>query len=263
MVFNRNFFTGRKHALRFHHFILFAFLFLGSFMASCQVASVKVHPGAEAVDAYLPQLKGKRVGLVANHTSLIGNAHLLDTLLALSVDVRLVFTPEHGFRGTADAGEVIQGEKKVQQVRVVSLYGNSRKPAVADLSHIDVLVFDLQDVGARFFTYISTLHYVMEACAENNVPLLVLDRPNPHVHYVDGPVLEMKYQSFVGMHPVPVIYGMTIGEYAMMINGQKWLEKGVQCALTIIPCLNYTRSSTYSLPVKPSPNLPTQGSVLL
>ena len=207
----------------------------------------------------------KRVGLVANQTSKIKNEHLVDALLNEGVNLVKVFSPEHGFRGKSDAGEKVKDEIDLQTgLPVYSLYGKTkRKPSKEILKDIDVIIFDLQDVGVRFYTYISSLHYVMEACAENNVSLLVLDRPNPNGFYIDGPILDLEFRSFVGMHPVPVVHGMTIGEYASMINGEKWLENMVQCSLEVIPCLNYNHSTRYVLPIPPSPNLPNMRSIYL
>ncbi len=224
--------------------------------------------GAERFEQYLPLLKNKKVGMVVNHSSLVGaenpGVHLVDTLLKLQVAVTKIFTPEHGFRGTADAGEKVKGGvDKRTGLPIVSLYGAKKKPAPEDFSDLDILIFDIQDVGARFYTYISTMHYVMEACAENNKPLIVLDRPNPNGFYVDGPVLDTAYRSFVGMHPVPVVHGMTVGEYAQMLNGEKWLSNGVQCALTVISCLGYDHHTLYNVRVKPSPNLPNMLSIYL
>lgn len=224
--------------------------------------------GAERISYYLPFLEGKKVGLVGNQTSIVptlgGNVHLVDTLLALDVDLRKVFAPEHGFRGTADAGEAVEDGKDPRTgLPVISLYGNNKKPTAQQLEGLDVLIFDLQDVGARFYTYISTLHYVMEAAAENNIEVLVFDRPNPNGHYIDGPVLELKHKSFVGMHPIPVVHGMTIGEYAKMINGEKWLKNGIQAPLQVIEMENYNRHEPYVLPVKPSPNLPNARAINL
>lgn len=220
--------------------------------------------GAEQLSAYLPLLKGKRVGLVVNQTSMVGNVHLLDTLLVLKVAVEKIYAPEHGFRGTADAGEKIKdGIDTKTGKKVVSLYGSNRKPKPEDIADIDILIFDIQDVGARFYTYISTLHNVMEAAAENGKEVLVLDRPNPNCHYVAGNIREEKFKSFVGMHPIPVVHGMTIAEYAQMINGEKWLAGGVQCKLKFVKCLNYTHLTPYDLPVKPSPNLPNARSIEL
>lgn len=224
--------------------------------------------GASRANLYIPLLKGKRVGLLINHTSLIpsGNEyeHLLDYLIGQDVNVTTIYTPEHGFRGTADAGELVNsGTDAKTGLPIVSLYGNNKKPKPEQLKNIDVLIFDIQDVGARFYTYISSMHYAMEACAENNKEMIVLDRPNPHGHYIDGPVLEPKFRSFVGMHPVPVVHGLTTGELAKMINGEGWLEGGKQCKLTVVPMDNYTHTTPYTLPVKPSPNLPNQQAILL
>ena len=224
--------------------------------------------GAERVSQYLPLLKGKKVGVIGNQTSIIssedGFVHLVDSLLKLDVDVRKVFAPEHGFRGKADAGEVVKdGKDPKTGLPVASLYGSNKKPSAEQLEDLDLLIFDIQDVGARFYTYISTLHYVMEAAAENNIPVLVFDRPNPNGHYIDGPILEKEHQSFVGMHPVPVVHGMTIGEYAKMINGEKWLKNGLQADLRVIQMANYDHDMKYDLPVKPSPNLPNQQAINL
>ena len=221
--------------------------------------------GAENYKEYLPLLANKKIGIVTNPTGIVENKkHLVDFLLDNKVDLQKIYAPEHGFRGTADAGEVIKDGKDIQtNLPIISLYGNNKKPKPEQLADIDIVIFDIQDVGARFYTYISTLHYVMEACAENNIELLVLDRPNPNGSIVDGPVLEIDHKSFVGMHPIPVIHGMTIGEYAKMINGEKWLANGVTCNLTVIPCTNYKREMPYSLPVKPSPNLPNDQSINL
>jgi len=220
--------------------------------------------GNARFDQYLPLLKNKRVGLVGNQSSLVGKTHLVDTLLAQNVQVTTLFSPEHGFRGTADAGATIKDGKDAKTgLPIISLYGANKKPTPEQLSNVDVLLFDIQDVGVRFYTYISTLHYVMEACAENHIPLIVLDKPNPNAHYVDGPILEPKWKSFIGMDPVPIVYGMTMGEYAKMINGEKWLKKGVQCELTVIPCENYTHNTPYHLPVHPSPNLRSSSAIYL
>ncbi|MCM4154664.1 DUF1343 domain-containing protein [Gramella sp. AN32] len=225
--------------------------------------------GAERVSEYLPLLKNKSVGVVGNQTSVIRNkqgefVHLVDSLQSLQVDIKKVFAPEHGFRGTADAGEKINdGMDSKSGLPLISLYGNNKKPSVESLKGIDLMIFDIQDVGARFYTYISTLHYIMEACAENNIPLLILDRPNPNGHYIDGPILELKNQSFVGMHPIPIVHGMTIGEYAQMINGEKWLKNGVQTNLQVIKVENYDHQTFYSIPIKPSPNLPNDLAINL
>ena len=224
--------------------------------------------GAERTAYYLPFLKGKKVGLVGNQTSIIptetGNVHLVDTLLALDVNLIKVFAPEHGFRGTADAGEAVEDGKDPRTgLPVISLYGNNKKPTAQQLAGLDVLIFDLQDVGARFYTYISTLHYVMEAAAENDIPIMVFDRPNPNGHYIDGPILEPEHKSFVGMHPIPVVHKMTIGEYAQMINGEGWLKEEIQAPLQIVEMENYNRNEPYVLPVKPSPNLPNAKAINL
>lgn len=263
---------------------------LNQHKASFLQQSIKV--GAENYEVYLPLLKNKKVGVLTNQTGIltteyseqssartitetnelitkistvyIDYKHLIDFLIENKIDVQKIYAPEHGFRGTADAGELIKDGKDAKTgLPIVSLYGNNKKPTKEQLSGIDIMVFDLQDVGARFYTYISSLHYLMEACAENNIPLIVLDRPNPNGTIIDGPTLEMDHKSFVGMHPIPVLHGMTIGEYAKMINGEKWLKGGIQCDLTVIECVNYTRDMAYSLPVKPSPNLPNDKAINL
>ena len=212
--------------------------------------------GAEQTDLYFPLLKGKRVGVAGNQTSLIGDVHLVDSLLRAGIDVVKVYCPEHGFRGEAEAGRTVQsGTDTETGLPVISLYGRNKKPTPEDMKGIDIMVFDIQDVGARFYTYISTLHYVMEACAEQKIPVLVLDRPNPNGHYVDGPVLKPAFSSFIGMHPVALVHGMTMAEYAGMINGEGWLANGIKCELSWVPVKNYTRSTIYHLPVDPSPNL--------
>jgi uncharacterized protein YbbC (DUF1343 family) len=218
---------------------------------------------------YIHLIKDKVVGVVGNQTSIVKNknndfTHLIDTLVSLKINIKKVFSPEHGFRGKADAGEKItDGIDLKTGLPIISLYGKNKKPTQAQLEGLDIVIFDIQDVGVRFYTYISTLHYVMEACAEKNIPLLIIDRPNPNAHYIDGPFLEIKHTSFVGMHPVPLVYGMTIGEYATMINGEKWLKNGIQCDLTVMPLKNYTHQTPYSLPIKPSPNLPNDVSINL
>jgi uncharacterized protein YbbC (DUF1343 family) len=223
--------------------------------------------GADRMDLYLPLLQGKRIALVVNHTSLVGGRNLVDTLLARGVEltgIMRVFVPEHGLRGSYDAGEEVEGGiDTITGILMVSLYGKHRKPQAEDLEGISLVLFDIQDVGVRFFTYISTLHYVMEACAENGVPLVLLDRPNPNGGYVDGPVFEPEHRSFVGMHPIPVVYGLTIGELAKMINGEGWLAGGVRCDLTVVPCSNYSHGKPCSLPVSPSPNLSNANAVRL
>jgi uncharacterized protein YbbC (DUF1343 family) len=226
--------------------------------------SQDVYPGAYQTAQYIPGLKGKNIACVVNQTSMIGQTHLVDTLIKHQINITKVFAPEHGFRGFSDAGETIPDDIDTKTgIPLVSLYGKRKKPSNEDLQGIDMVVFDIQDVGVRFYTFLSTLHYVMEACAENNIPLLVLDRANPNGHYIDGPVLEKPFASFVGMHPVPVVYGMTIGEYARMINGEGWLAGQKKCDLTVIPCKGYHHNTSYVLPVKPSPNLPNELSILL
>ncbi len=279
-------------------FILFLFV-----SASCGISKKKVSSekpiqlktpnleniitGAERYEFYLPMLEHKKIGIVTNQTGVvlftdhgtrydndgkpsgewrgIYESHsIVDVLLKRKINIQKIFAPEHGFRGTADAGEhVVDGKDTKTGLPIISLYGNNKKPKPEQLAGIDVIVFDLQDVGARFYTYISTLHYIMEACAENHIPLIVLDRPNPNGGIVDGPVLEKEFTTFVGMHQIPLLHGMTIGEYAKMINGEKWLKDGIQCNLTVIPCLHYKREMIYSLPVKPSPNLPNDQAVNL
>jgi len=245
---------------------IIALFLLGTFAAChAQDNSPKgIVLAAERTEIWLPALEGKRVALVANHTTRIGNVHLLDSMLQLGVRVKKVFSPEHGFRGDADAGaHVAGGVDSRTGVQVVSLYGSKKKPEPADLVGIDVVVFDIQDVGARFYTYISTLSLVMEACAENDIPVMVFDRPNPNGFYVDGPLLDKQFTSFVGMHPVPVVHGMTVGEYALMVNGEGWLTGGVKSNLSVISMLNYHHDLLYQLPEKPSPNLPDMTSVYL
>ena len=241
-----------------------------------------IKTGAENSNSYLPLLKDKRVGIVTNQAGIIRkinvisralpenttlettNESLVDFLIEQNINLQKIYAPEHGFRGTADAGElIVDGKDTKTNLPIISLYGNNKKPKLEQLEGIDILVFDLQDVGARFYTYVSSLHYVMEASAENNIPLLVLDRPNPNGTIIDGPILEKEHKSFVGMHEIPVLHGMTIGEYAKMINGEKWLKDGIQCNLTVIPCLNYSHEMKYSLPIKPSPNLPNDQSINL
>lgn len=218
---------------------------------------------------YLKLLKNKQVAIVANQTSVVENSHgdyvhLVDTLLSLNIAVKKVFSPEHGFRGKADAGEAVADSKDANTgLPIISLHGKNRKPQKEQLQDIDIVIFDIQDVGVRFYTYISTLHYVMESCAENNIPLIVIDRPNPNANYIDGPLLEKEHKSFLGMHPVPIVYGMTIGEYAQMINGEKWLKNSVQCDITVMKLGNYKHNSPYSLPIKPSPNLPNDKAINL
>ncbi len=234
-------------------------------------ASEPIQVGAAQLLVYLPLLEGKRVGMVVNQSSLVprenpakGSAHLVDTLQSRKVELIKIFALEHGFRGTEDAGAIIQDGVDVKSgLPIVTLYGKKKEPSAEDLADIDLIIFDIQDVGARFYTYISSLHYIMQGLAKAGKPLLILDRPNPNGHYVDGPVLDPAYRSFVGMHPVPVVHGLTIGEYGRMINGEKWLDDGLQAPLTIVPCQHYRRTIPYPLPVAPSPNLPNFRSILL
>jgi uncharacterized protein YbbC (DUF1343 family) len=230
----------------------------------CSCAQETLQLGAEQTDKYFPMLNNKSIGVLGNQSSLIGTTHLVDSLLSAKLQVVKVFSPEHGFRGTADAGAHIEnGIDEKTGLPIISLYGSNKKPTESQLEGIEILVFDIQDVGARFYTYISTLHYVMESAAQNNIPLIVLDRPNPNGHYMDGPILDTAYRSFVGMHAIPIVHGMTIGEYAQMINGQKWLKDSLECDLTVIPMLGYNKQMSYDLPVKPSPNLPNAQAVNL
>jgi len=231
--------------------------------------STEINTGASQLSAYLPLLKGKKVAIVGNPTSIVFDGrkkavHLVDTLISHHIKITKVFAPEHGFRGKADAGEVIKnGIDLKTQLPIISLYGKNKKPSAELLKNVDIIIFDIQDVGARFYTYISTLHYVMEACAENKIPVLILDRPNPNGHYIDGPLLEQSFKSFIGVHPIPIVHGMTIGEYAQMINGEKWLVNAIKCELKVITMKNYTHSKSYDLPIKPSPNLPNATSINL
>lgn len=220
--------------------------------------------GADQPEKYLPMLQKKRVGLVVNHTSVKGNTHLVDFLKSEKIIVKRIFAPEHGFRGEASAGEEIKGGiDKRTGIQVVSLYGKNKKPTEKNLKDLDVIIFDIQDVGCRFYTYISTLHLVIEACIENNIPLLILDRPNPNGDYVAGPVLKPEFVSFVGMDPIPIVHGCTVGELALMINGENWIDSMKKCSIQVIPVQNYTHSTKYEPPVPPSPNLPNYRSIRL
>jgi uncharacterized protein YbbC (DUF1343 family) len=240
----------------------------------------QIVPGAERMEVYLPLLKGKAVAVFANQTSMVKNTHLVDTLIKKSINIVKIFGPEHGFRGTADAGEhVTDAKDKKTGIPVVSLYGDHKKPTAADLKDVDVLIFDIQDAGVRFYTFISSLEYYLEAALENHKPLLILDRPNPNGFYVDGPVLDMKFKSFIGMQPIPIVYGMTVGEYALMLTGENWLSKQANAINTynittkpnadtpfhiqVIKCKNYDHNSKYILPVMPSPNLKSMQSIYL
>ncbi len=229
------------------------------------ISSDRIIPGAWQTEKYLPLLEGKRVAVAVNHTSMVGNRHLADTLLLSGVNVVKAFSPEHGFRGEAADGELVDDEyDETTRLPVISLYGTGqRRPSATHLSDIDIIVFDIQDVGARFYTYVSTMTYIMQEAASQGIPVMILDRPNPNGHYIDGPVLELEYASFIGLHPVPVVHGMTMAEYAQMVNGEGWLGLGRVCELVIIKVENYTRQTPYCLPLPPSPNLPNMHSVYL
>lgn len=240
-------------------------LLFGLLLASLSApAQDRIETGAEQTGRYLPLLEGRRVGIMTNHTGTVGRTHLVDTLRSLGVDIRVVFAPEHGFRGQADAGESVASYRdRKTGINVVSVYGSTKRPPDSIMQRLDVLLFDIQDVGLRYYTYLSSMHYLMEACAANGKQLIVLDRPNPNGFYVDGPVLEAKHRSFVGMHPITVVHGMTLGELARMIDGEGWLRDGLRCKLTVIPCRGYTHRSRYRLPTAPSPNLPNMRAVYL
>ncbi|NVK51110.1 MAG: DUF1343 domain-containing protein [Cyclobacteriaceae bacterium] len=245
------------------------FLSLLLFLTIIQITPAwsQVLTGSERSDLYLPLLEGKKVGIVANQTSIMpqsNNKHVVDFLLEKGVELKKVFVPEHGFRGTADAGEKV--DNSIDQktgLPIVSLYGNNKKPSADQIEDLDVLIFDLQDVGVRFFTYISTMHYVMEAAAENGKQVIIFDRPNPLGDYVDGPIRKEGFQSFVGMHPIPIVHGLTVGELAQMINGEKWLKGGLEVELEVIPVKSWAHSQAYQLPIKPSPNLPNDLAIRL
>jgi uncharacterized protein YbbC (DUF1343 family) len=236
---------------------------------SCVFLAISVHAapmmvGAQQYDAYLHQLKNKRVGLVVNQTSQVGQTHLVDSLLAKQLNITHIFAPEHGFRGDYDAGAHVKNAVDSKTgIPLVSIYGKHKKPSAAVLADIDAIIFDIQDVGVRFYTYISSMHYMMEAAAEQGVEFIVLDRPNPNIAYIDGPILEPAFKSFVGMHPIPVLHGMTVGELANMIKGERWVNQAANLQLTVIPVKNYTRTTPYRLPVKPSPNLPNDVAIAL
>ena len=243
------------------HFLLIVFILFGCAQQKPEPGEQnEIKTGAQRVSSYLPLLKNKRTGLVVNHTSVIGKTHLVDTLIELGVEVDVVFGPEHGFRGQAADGEKISNDS-TEDYLIISLYGKNRKPSKEDLAGIDIVVFDIQDVGTRFYTYISTMHYVMEACAENGIPVIVLDRPNPNGFYIDGPVREPEFSSFVGMHPIPVVHGLTVGELANMINKEGWLANNIKCNLTVIENEFYTHKDRWPLKIYPSPNLPNDISV--
>jgi uncharacterized protein YbbC (DUF1343 family) len=233
-------------------------------MCKASDADNEITVGAMQPQNYLHQLEGKKVALMVNHTSLVDTVHLVDFLLSKGIDIVKIFAVEHGFRGNVAYGEYLSDETDPRTgISVVSLYGEKKKASPADMANVDVAVFDMQDVGCRFYTYISSMHFLMEACAENNVPLLVLDRPNPNGDYVDGPVLQAEFHSFVGIHPIPVVHGCTVGELAQMINGEGWLAGGLKCELSVVPVEKYSHKTKYELPVKPSPNLPNYVSVRL
>jgi uncharacterized protein YbbC (DUF1343 family) len=220
--------------------------------------------GNAQFDKYLSRLKGKRVAVITNVTGLVGTTSIVDTLLKLNVNIRKIFGPEHGFRSDTDAGEKVSSNTDAKtQLPVVSLYGSNKKPTKEQLKDIDVLIYDIQDIGVRFYTYISTMCYAMEACAENKKEMIVLDRPNPNGFYIDGPVMQEEFKGFLGLHKVPMVYGMTCGEYALMANAQGWLKNKVKCKLTVVPLKNYDRKCTYKLPVRPSPNIPNHEAVML
>ena len=260
--------------------LLFSFIISLSAHSQPAQPQEKILCGADRINVYLPLIKGRTVGIFANHTSMVGNTHLVDTLRSLGINIKIIFGPEHGFRGTADAGEKVGNYTDPKTgIPVVSLYGSKRRPSPEDVKGVDILIFDIQDVGTRFYTYISSLEEFMEAAFESGKPLMILDRPNPNGHYVDGPVLDKKYKSFVGMQPVPIVYGMTIAEYAFMIAGEGWLSEKANAKYAyyktaqnsadtpfhfqVIKCQLYTHKTKYVLPVKPSPNLPNIQSIYL
>ena len=256
----------QTNLLSFTHILsIMLIFFLGITKLAAQ--QTEITPGAERPDLYLDMLKGKSVGIVANQTSILThseNKHVVDFLLEKGVKVKKVFVPEHGFRGDADAGEKVDNSVDSKTgLPIVSLYGNNKKPSASQISDLDIIIFDLQDVGVRFYTYISTMHYIMEAAAENGKQVIIFDRPNPNGDYIDGPVLKKGFESFVGMHPIPVVHGLTVGELAQMINGEKWLKGGLTCDLEVIPIANWDHQTSYNLPVKPSPNLPNDLSIRL
>ena len=251
--------------LNLKSFYTSVFLFVLFVLFNTKSVSQDLKLGADRPELYLPLLEHKNVALLVNQTSVVkSNQHLVDFLLEKNIKIKMVFAPEHGFRGKSDAGEMVKnGIDQKTKLPIISLYGKNKKPTKEALQDIDVIIFDIQDVGARFYTYISSLHYLMEAAAENNKTVIVLDRPNPNGMYVDGPVLDLEYQSFVGMHPIPILHGLTVGELAHMIQGEKWLKDSLSCDLKIISLENYTHQTEYNLPIKPSPNLPNQNSIKL
>ena len=252
---------------RFNYKILaYCLAILGAVAFIIDNIPTQLKTGADQPDKYLGILEGKKVALIANQTSILSDSkvHLADYLVEKRINLVKIFSPEHGFRGNHSAGAVVANGKDIKTgLPIVSLYGKNKKPTKEQLADIDLLIFDIQDVGARFYTYISTLHYAMEAAAENGVSMMILDRPNPHGNYFDGPILDPGFQSFVGMHPIPVVHGMTIGEYAQMINGEGWLKDGIKCDLQVIPMIDWTHDQVYSLPIPPSPNLPNDVAIRL
>ena len=242
-------------------------LFVWFFCFDISFSQNQILTGADQYNKYIPLLKNKNIGIVAHKASRLNiknKTHLVDFLLEKDIQIKTIFAPEHGYDGRSDNGDLLDDSMDESTgLNIISLHGKIKKPLPKHLKNIDLMVFDLQDVGARFYTFISTLHYVMQACAEKNIPILLFDRPNPNGHYVDGPVLNIKFKTFVGMHPVPIVHGMTIGEYALMINGEKWLGDNLKCDLKIIELKNYTHQSKYTLPVRPSPNLPNDQSISL
>jgi len=259
--------------LLYSNFLILLFVFSCNAQKKEKIQEIQVSSeiktGADNFQKYLPFLQNKNIGLLTNQTGIVAKndtirVHLVDFLIENKINLQKIYSPEHGFRGEADAGEFVKdGKDSKTGIPVISLYGNNKKPTKEQLSGIDLMIFDLQDVGVRFYTYVSSLHYLMEACAENQIPLIVLDRPNPNANIIDGPILEKEHKSFVGMHAVPILYGMTIGEYALMINGEKWLKNEIICDLKIIECINYNHDIAYSLPIAPSPNLPNDKAINL
>ncbi|NME68959.1 exo-beta-N-acetylmuramidase NamZ family protein [Flammeovirga aprica] len=252
--------------------LLFPFLILVNLACTAETKTIKeqeeatpeIIVGAAQTQSYLPLLEGKKVGVLVNQTSTIGDVHLVDSLVALGVDIQMIFAPEHGFRGKEDAGaHVDDAIDPSTGIKIYSIYGKNKRPSPELLEQVDLVIFDIQDVGCRFYTYISSMHYMMEACAEAGKQMLVLDRPNPNGMYIDGPVLDLKFKSFVGMHQIPILHGLTVGELAQMINGEQWLRNKNKCDLTVIPVKNYDHQMPFRLPVKPSPNLPNDQSILL
>jgi len=242
--------------------LLFLFQALKSQVTIKEYTTVTI--GAQQFESYLPKLKNKRVAILTNITGVIGTTSIVDTLLKLKVNIKKIFGPEHGFRSDTEAGDKVNsGIDKKTGLPIISLYGANKKPTKEQLADIDILIYDIQDIGVRFYTYISTMCYAMEACAENNKEFIVLDRPNPNGFYIDGPVLKPEFKSFLGLHPVPIVYGMSCGEYAQMANGEGWLKNKIKCKLTVVPLKNYDRTASYNLPVKPSPNIPNTNAVLL